>query len=124
MGTDLVLPAVPWLPDSLGGTLAQSQLVLAAYVGGTCIGLLAYGVLGDHFGTRALFTGSLVAARGDDARGAALVILFILGIAATGTAVAAPLLQHGLAPIAGIACALELLAVLCLALLPAQRPQP
>jgi MFS transporter, DHA1 family, multidrug resistance protein len=61
MGTDLVLPAVPWLPDSLGGTLADSQLVLAAYVGGTCLGLLAFGALGDRFGTRALFTGSLLA---------------------------------------------------------------
>jgi MFS family permease len=61
MGTDLVLPAVPWLPESLGGTLAQAQLVLAAYVGGTCFGLLAYGVLGDHFSTRALFAGSLAA---------------------------------------------------------------
>jgi MFS transporter, DHA1 family, multidrug resistance protein len=61
MGTDLILPAVPWLPDSLGGTLADSQLVLAAYVGGTCVGLLAFGALGDRFSTRALFTGSLVA---------------------------------------------------------------
>ncbi len=61
MGTDLVLPAVPSLPDSLGGTLVQSQLVLAAYVGGTCVGLLAYGALGDRCSTRALFIGSLVA---------------------------------------------------------------
>jgi predicted MFS family arabinose efflux permease len=61
MGTDLVLPAVPWLPDSLGGTLAQSQLVLACYVGGTCVGLLAYGALGDRFSTQVLFTGSLAA---------------------------------------------------------------
>jgi len=61
MGTDLVLPAVPSLPESLGGTLARSQLVLAAYVGGTCIGLLAYGALGDRYSTRALFIGSLVA---------------------------------------------------------------
>jgi hypothetical protein len=61
MGTDLVLPAVPRLPETLGGTLAESQLVIAAYVGGTCIGLLAYGALGDRFSTRALFIGSLAA---------------------------------------------------------------
>ncbi len=61
MGTDLVLPAVPWLPESLGGSLTDAQLVLAAYVGGTCLGLLAFGALGDRFGTRALFTASLLA---------------------------------------------------------------
>lgn len=61
MGTDLVLPAVPYLPETLGGSLAASQLVLAAYVGGTCAGLLAYGALGDHFSTRRLFAGSLAA---------------------------------------------------------------
>ncbi len=61
MGIDLVLPAVPALPDTLGGTLAQSQLVLAAYVAGTCVGLIAYGALGDRASTRALFVGSLLA---------------------------------------------------------------
>ena len=31
-GTDLVLPAIPTLPDTLGGTQAMAQYVLAAYV--------------------------------------------------------------------------------------------
>lgn len=60
MGTDLILPAVPSLPQSLGGDAAAAQLVLAAYVGGTCLGLLAYGALGDRFSTRALVVGSLL----------------------------------------------------------------
>lgn len=60
MGTDLVLPAVPSLPESLGGDAATAQLVLAAYVGGTGIGLLAFGALGDRLATRTLFIASLV----------------------------------------------------------------
>jgi len=60
MGTDLVLPAVPSLPETLGGDSADAQLVLAAYVGGTSIGLMVYGALGDRFATSRLFVGSLV----------------------------------------------------------------
>ena len=60
MGTDLVLPAVPSLPETLGGGPAEAQLVLAAYVGGTGIGLLVFGALGDRFSTRTLFIVSLV----------------------------------------------------------------
>ena len=33
-GTDLVLPAIPTLPEKLGGTQAMAQYVLAAYVAG------------------------------------------------------------------------------------------
>ena len=33
-GTDLILPAVPALPETLGGTQAVAQLVLAAFVAG------------------------------------------------------------------------------------------
>jgi len=60
MGTDLVLPAVPSLPETLGGNTAEAQLVLAAYVGGTSLGLLAYGALGDRWATRRLFIASLI----------------------------------------------------------------
>ena len=61
MGTDLVLPAVPSLPQALGGDAARAQFVLAAYVGGTCVGLIAYGALGDRVATSRLFAGSLLA---------------------------------------------------------------
>ena len=60
MGTDLVLPAVPSLPEALGGGAAEAQLVLAADVAGTCAGLLAFGALGDRFDTRTLFSASLL----------------------------------------------------------------
>lgn len=59
-GTDLVLPAVPSLPSQLGEDIARAQLVIAAYVGGTSVGLIAWGVLGDHFTTRRLFIASLL----------------------------------------------------------------
>jgi predicted MFS family arabinose efflux permease len=60
MGTDLVLPAVPSLPEALGGGPGEAQLVLAAYAGGTGVGLLAFGALGDRFATRTLLTASLL----------------------------------------------------------------
>lgn len=64
------------------------------------------------------FYRTIVAARGDDARGAALVILFILGAAAIGTAAAAPFIERGLTPLAAIALLLHVLAILSLILLP------
>jgi len=60
MGTDLVLPAVPHLPEALGGDAARAQLVVAAYVAGSCLGLLGYGMLGDRVSTYRLFLGSLL----------------------------------------------------------------
>jgi len=60
MGTDLVLPAVPSLPETLGGGPAEAQFVLAAYVGGTAVGLLVFGALGDRFATRTLLIASLL----------------------------------------------------------------
>jgi MFS family permease len=59
-GTDLVLPAVPALPAALGGTPALAQLVLAAFVAGTAVGLLLFGELGARFDQRRLLAGSLV----------------------------------------------------------------
>ncbi len=44
-GTDLVLPAVPTLPEYITGTLNQAQLVLAAFAG-AAIWLLVFGELG------------------------------------------------------------------------------
>ena len=61
MGIDLVLPAVPSLPEALGGDAATAQLVLAAYAAGTAAGLIAFGALGDRFSTPKLFTASLLA---------------------------------------------------------------
>ncbi|CAN7296894.1 MFS transporter [Aminobacter sp. LjRoot7] len=60
-GTDLVLPAVPSLPEVLGGTYAQAQFVLAAFVTGAALGLLVFGSLGARYDQRRLLVGSLVA---------------------------------------------------------------
>ena len=59
-GTDLVLPAVPTLSEHLGGDLRTAQLVLAAFAGGTGIGLLFYGELGTRFSQGNLLVGSLL----------------------------------------------------------------
>ncbi|MEN7341383.1 MAG: MFS transporter [Pseudomonadota bacterium] len=58
-GTDLVLPAVPFLPAALGGTAAASQLVLATFVTGGAIGLLLFGELGARYDQRKLLLISL-----------------------------------------------------------------
>jgi MFS transporter, DHA1 family, multidrug resistance protein len=60
-GTDLVLPAVPGLPDVLGGSAAMAQLVLAAFVAGGCVGLILFGELGARVDQRTLLVSSLVA---------------------------------------------------------------
>lgn len=60
-GTDLVLPAVPVLPNVLGGTIEKAQLVLAAFVAGAAVGLLVFGGLGTRFCQRNLLIGSLLA---------------------------------------------------------------
>jgi MFS transporter, DHA1 family, multidrug resistance protein len=58
-GTDLVLPAVPSLPAALGGSSARAQLVLAAYVAGTGLGLLLFGELGARIDPRKALVVSL-----------------------------------------------------------------
>lgn len=60
-GIDLVLPAIPTLPASISGTLSQSQLVLAAFTGGTAIGLLVFGELGARFRQKHLLIAALTA---------------------------------------------------------------
>ena len=59
-GTDLVLPAVPGLPDVLGGSATLAQYVLAAFVAGTCVGLILFGELGARADQRRLLVGSLI----------------------------------------------------------------
>ena len=60
-GTDLVLPAVPTLPEYIKGSLSQAQLVLAAFTGGTAIGLLVFGELGARYDKKSLLLGTLAA---------------------------------------------------------------
>ena len=60
-GTDLVLPAIPTLPETIKGSLSQAQLVLAAFTGGTAIGLLVFGELGARYDKKSLLLGTLAA---------------------------------------------------------------
>jgi predicted MFS family arabinose efflux permease len=60
------------------------------------------------------FLHAVLASKGDDSRGAAMVILAILLITALGTAIAAPLITTGLTPVAAIAAAISCSSVLIL----------
>ena len=64
------------------------------------------------------FYRAVVAARGDDARGSAVVLVAILTTTAAGTAIAAPFVTLGMAPLAAIAAAASCASVLCLIALP------
>jgi DHA1 family bicyclomycin/chloramphenicol resistance-like MFS transporter len=108
MGTDLVLPAVPSLPETLGGDAAAAQFVLAAYVAGTGLGLLAYGALGDRFATRTLVIVSLsltalasFACALAPSIGALIALRAIQGAVAAGPAVFAPAIARALFDEAG-----------------------
>ncbi len=96
-GTDLVLPAVPGLPAALGGTAAQAQLVLAAFTGGTVVGLVLFGELGSRVDQRTLLAVSLFAyAAVSAAAGMAASMDWLIGLralqgaTATAAAVVAP----------------------------------
>jgi len=96
-GTDLVLPAVPAMPEIFGTSIAASQLVMALYVAGTSIGLLVFGSLAGLIGRRRLFIGSLTlfavtsgAAAFSTSIETLNVIRFLQGAAASGPAVLAP----------------------------------
>jgi DHA1 family bicyclomycin/chloramphenicol resistance-like MFS transporter len=49
MATDLVLPAVPRLPEVLYGSVAETQYILAAFIFGHAIGLLLFGAVSWRF---------------------------------------------------------------------------
>lgn len=96
-GTDLILPAIPFLPEALGTTHARAQYVLAAFVVGAAAGLLAFGTLGARLDQRRLLIASLLAYSGTSATAAAstsmeflIVLRFLQGFAGSAAAVFAP----------------------------------
>jgi predicted MFS family arabinose efflux permease len=96
-GTDLVLPAVPSLPQILGGTPARAQLVLAAFVAGTALGLVLFGALGARFDPRQILVVSLalyalasLAAAFAPSLDALIALRFVQGAASAAPAVFAP----------------------------------
>ncbi len=95
--TDLILPAIPSLPDVLGGDAASSQFVLASYVGGTALGLLFFGAAGVRFGRRRLLVLSAFVfaavswrASGAETIDALIGWRFVQGLVAAAPAVYAP----------------------------------
>jgi MFS family permease len=96
-GVDLVLPAIPTLPESLGGDEAAAQLVIAAYVAGTAVGLWAFGAWGGLARRQLVLIGalaafavlSLVAAAASDMT-TLIVLRFLQGAAGAAPAVFAP----------------------------------
>jgi MFS transporter, DHA1 family, multidrug resistance protein len=102
-GTDLVLPAIPRLPATLGGNLAVSQMVLASFTAGSAVGLLMFGELGARFDARWILAGSLTAYAiasllcASSATLTGLVVLrFAQGLASSGAAVFAPAFLRGM----------------------------
>lgn len=101
-GIDLVLPSVPYFPEVFGTTTARTQLVLAAFVAGTMIGLISFGSLAAHYGRRRLFIFSLLgyglfsaAAAYSPTIEALIGFRFLQGFAAAGSGVLAPgLIRH------------------------------
>lgn len=52
LAIDLYLPAIPGLPAVLGGTPAQAQYSLGAFMAAFAVGQLVFGVLGDRYDRR------------------------------------------------------------------------
>ena len=104
-GIDLILPAVPTLPQALGGSLTQAQGVLAAYSFGTGAGLILFGALGARWPARALLPGALglyglsaLAAAAAPSLDALIALRFIQGLLGACPAVLAPGILRALFP--------------------------
>jgi MFS transporter, DHA1 family, multidrug resistance protein len=104
--TDLVLPAVPLLPQALNGTPAQAQHVLAAFVVGLACGLLLFGELGARRAQRPLLATALLlfalaswAAGRAETMPALIALRFVQGVtAAAGAAFAPGIIRRLFAP--------------------------
>ena len=104
-GIDLIPPAVPTLPQALGGSLTQAQGVLAAYSFGTGAGLILFGALGARWPARALLPGALglyglsaLAAAAAPSLDALIALRFIQGLLGACPAVLAPGILRALFP--------------------------
>jgi MFS family permease len=61
LATDLYLPAVPSLPQQLGGTVVHAQATLAVFIAALAISQLLWGWASDRFGeTRVILMGTLL----------------------------------------------------------------
>jgi MFS transporter, DHA1 family, multidrug resistance protein len=57
--TDLYLPSLPDIVQRLGGTTAQGQLTISAYLVGFALGQVLYGPLSDRHGRKPVLVGAL-----------------------------------------------------------------
>ncbi|HWC93822.1 MAG TPA: multidrug effflux MFS transporter [Pseudolabrys sp.] len=57
--TDLYLPSLPDIVQRLGGTAAQGQLTISAYLIGFAVGQILYGPLSDRHGRKPVLVGAL-----------------------------------------------------------------
>src|SRR5690349_2090905 len=57
--TDLYLPSLPDIVQRLGGTAAQGQLTISAYLIGFALGQILYGPLSDRHGRKPVLVGAL-----------------------------------------------------------------
>lgn len=104
---------------SAAGTLSMLAYALGGGGDPLVVALIAVPInLGFGFRGPPGFFHAVLASSGDDARGAALVILFVLLTAALGTAAAAPFITQGLPALAAFAAAISTASVLTLLLLP------
>ena len=101
--TDLILPSIPVLPNSLAGTAEMAQWVLASFAFGTGLGLLLFGELGARYRVIDVLIYSLIAfgiLSFAATRTSTLVELsavrFFQGIAASAPAVFAPVMVNRL----------------------------
>lgn len=115
-GIDLVLPAIPHLPETLGGTEASAQLVIAAFVSGTAAGLTLFGSLGGRFARRwilffallAYAVLSLLCSLANDIY-LLITLRFFQGLASSAPAVFAPVVIRAIFDEAGATKALGIL---------------
>lgn len=96
-GIDLVLPAIPVLPEIMGATVAAAQLVIAAFVAGIALGLPLFAALGDHFDRRhilaaalAVFAAASLACALAPGMEALIGLRFVQGLSSAAGAVFAP----------------------------------
>ena len=59
LATDLVLPAIPTLPEALGGGVEEGQFVLASFIAGGAAGLLIFGAISWRFDRRKLLLSTM-----------------------------------------------------------------
>ncbi|WP_311970518.1 multidrug effflux MFS transporter [Pseudomonas baltica] len=59
LSIDTYLPSLPAIARELGSSAALVQMTIGVFLGGLCLGMLAYGPLSDRYGRRPLLLGGI-----------------------------------------------------------------